>query len=75
LNFEFKQNESLFTISAFTKEQWTQLGADNDLYMSSRKLGFNDKYVFMYDQAQDGYPSFGGRYSDLEGIIKTFKIE
>jgi len=73
IKFEFKQNEPIFTISVFTKEQWSQIKGDEDTSMSARKLGSNNQYVFMFDNAQDVYASFKGRFSDLEDIKESFK--
>ncbi len=74
IHFEFKKNEPLFSIYVFTNEQWRKINGDNDDFMLSRKLGSNDQYVFMFEQAQDVYPSFQGRFGDVDEVIKTFEL-
>ncbi len=72
LYFGFEEQESLFAVSIFTKEQWDKLQDSPDARQVS-KLGENSKYVFSWSHSQYlENDEMEKRASEIQDIIKTF---
>lgn len=72
-DFGFEAQDSLFNISIFTKSQWRDLKAQQQL--SPTYLGENTTYVFGYSIAQDAAnESLAERMGEVGEIVKTFTI-
>lgn len=71
--FGFPVDDALFIISAFGKEQWAKMKAEEG--PTPTYLGENNQYIFGYTSAQDAAnDTMIARMQELGPIIKTFKL-
>ncbi len=77
--FGFKEQDSVFTIAVFTKDQWKKVSAEEGPL--PQYLGEDATHVFAYSNAQEG-PSeepartfIADRWNEVDSVVKTFKIK
>jgi hypothetical protein len=73
LDFGFLAQDSIFNISIFTHQQWTDL--QNMEGPTPGYLGENSQYVFAHDTAQfAANAEMTSRRSEVSGILETIRI-